>query len=68
VPEIIVRAAARREIKIQGIYLEEHGGPEVADRFLAAVQNTFEGLATTPRMGVLCGFRHRPPVAFAAGR
>jgi toxin ParE1/3/4 len=57
VPEIIVRAAARREIKAHSIYLEEHTGPEVADRFLAAVQDTLEDLATTPKMGPLCGFR-----------
>jgi len=57
VPEIVIRASARREIKAHGIYLEEHAGPQVADRFLAAVKETFEVLATMPRMGPLCGFR-----------
>jgi len=54
---IIVRATARREIKAHGIYLEEQAGTEVADRFLAAVQDSFETLATMPRMGAPCGFR-----------
>jgi toxin ParE1/3/4 len=55
--EIIVRASARREIKAHGIYLEEHAGPKVADRFIAAVQDTFEALVTMPGMGLLCGFQ-----------
>ena len=56
-PEIVVHATARLEIKGHGIYLEEQAGPEVADRFLAAVQDTFETLAAMPRMGTLCGFQ-----------
>ena len=56
-PEIVVRAAAGREIKAHGIYLEQHGGREVVDSFLAAVNDTFGALATMPRMGPLCGFR-----------
>jgi hypothetical protein len=32
-PVIIVRAAARREIKAYGLYLEEQAGSEVADAF-----------------------------------
>jgi plasmid stabilization system protein ParE len=57
VPEIIVHAGARREIKAYGIYLEEHAGPEVAGRFLASLKDTFDALATMPKMGPLCGFR-----------
>jgi hypothetical protein len=37
VPELTVRATARREIRAHGIYLEEHAGAEVADRFLAGM-------------------------------
>jgi toxin ParE1/3/4 len=56
-PDIVIRAAARREIKAHGLYLEEHAGPDVTDRFLAAVQQSFGTLARAPRAGVLCGFR-----------
>lgn len=56
-PELTVRATARREIKAHGVYLEKHASAEVADGFLAAVKSTFEDLARMPRMGVLCGFR-----------
>jgi toxin ParE1/3/4 len=56
-PEIAIRATARREIKAHGLYLEEHGGPDLTDRFLAAVQQSFETLASAPKAGVLCGFR-----------
>jgi toxin ParE1/3/4 len=59
VPEIIVRAAARRELKTLTLYLREHGGADVAERFLAAVRETFETLASMPDMGLLCGFRRR---------
>lgn len=58
-PEIIVRATARREIKEHGRYLEEHAGTTVTDKFLSAAQETFEALARMPRMGALCGFRRR---------
>jgi len=57
VPEVIIRATARREIKGHAIYLEQHAGAEVADRFLAGVRESFEDLARMPRMGVPCGFR-----------
>ena len=60
-PEIIVRAAARREIVAHGRYLEEHAGTDIADRFLASLKDTLRDLAGAPRMGALCGFR-RPPV------
>lgn len=55
-PEITVRAIARREIVRHGSYLEEHAGREVTDRFLAAVADTMEELARMPRMAPLCGF------------
>ena len=55
--EIVIRATARREIKAHGVYLQEHAEPDVTDRFLMAVQQSFETLARAPRAGVLCGFR-----------
>src|SRR2546426_1110672 len=36
-PDISVRAAARREIAKHGRYLEEHAGRAVTDRFLTAI-------------------------------
>jgi toxin ParE1/3/4 len=56
-PEIVIRATVRREIKAHGLYLEQHGGPDVTDGFLAAVQQSFERLARAPKAGVLCEFR-----------
>lgn len=55
--EIVVRASARRELKALALYLQEHGGEDVAERFLAAVRDTFETLASMPNVGPLCGFR-----------
>ncbi|HEY6345254.1 MAG TPA: type II toxin-antitoxin system RelE/ParE family toxin [Bryobacteraceae bacterium] len=55
--EIAIRTTARREIKAHGVYLEEHAGPDVTERFLTAVQQSFETLARVPRAGVVCGFR-----------
>jgi hypothetical protein len=37
VPELTVRATARRKIKAHGVYLEQRAGALVADRFLAAI-------------------------------
>lgn len=58
-PVIVVRASARREIKSHGVYLEEQSGTEVADRFLVAVKDTLESLASMPKMGALCGFQRK---------
>ncbi|MCX6021820.1 MAG: type II toxin-antitoxin system RelE/ParE family toxin [Chloroflexi bacterium] len=56
-PEIIIRATARREIKEYGKYLDEKAERAVTEQFLAALQESFEALAYMPRMGPLCGFR-----------
>lgn len=55
--EVFVRARARRDILANAAYLEEHGGEETAQRFLDALQITFETLARMPKLGVLCAFR-----------
>jgi toxin ParE1/3/4 len=57
VPEVFVRARARRDILSIADYLEEHGSPETAQRFLGATQSTFETLANMPKLGSLCEFR-----------
>jgi len=54
---VFVRARARRDILSNAAYLEEHGGLETAQRFLVAIQSTFEALAKMPKLGVLCNFR-----------
>lgn len=55
--EVFVRARARRDILSSAEYLEEHRGEETAQRFLDAVQSTFEALAKMPKLGALCTFR-----------
>lgn len=55
-PEIIIRVSARREIKREGVYLERSAGAAVSDRFLAALDSSFEDLARAPRLAPLCGF------------
>jgi toxin ParE1/3/4 len=55
--EVLVRARARRDILSNAEYLEEHGGAEIADRFLDAIRSTFETMAKTPKIGSLCAFR-----------
>jgi toxin ParE1/3/4 len=58
-PEVFVRARARRDILSSADYLDEHGSPETAQRFLDATQSTFQALAKMPKLGTLCAF-HRP--------
>jgi len=55
--EVFVRARALRDILSSAEYLEEHGGEEIAHRFLDAVRSTFEALAKMPKVGALCAFR-----------
>jgi toxin ParE1/3/4 len=56
-PSVFVHARARRDILDSATYLEDKGGPELAERFVAATRQTFEALALMPRMGLPCGFR-----------
>jgi toxin ParE1/3/4 len=56
VAAVFVRARARRDILSNAMYLREHGGSEIAQRFLESLQNTFESLAKMPKLGVLCTF------------
>jgi toxin ParE1/3/4 len=57
--EVFVHPRARRDILSNAEYLEDHGGEQIAQRFLDATQSTFDALAKMPKLGVLCGF-HRP--------
>jgi toxin ParE1/3/4 len=55
--KVLVLARARRDILLNAEYLEEHGGIELAQRFLVATQTTFEALAKMPKLGGLCAFQ-----------
>ena len=54
---ILVRAAARRAIQDNAMWLLDDAGPDVAHRFVDAVRETLEGLEASPAMGPLCAFR-----------
>lgn len=45
------RAAARQDLIEHYVYLAEHAGEEVAERFLASAETSFGDLATQPRIG-----------------
>jgi plasmid stabilization system protein ParE len=46
-------AKAARDIQREWVYLFENGGPDVADRFLEALERTTELLGQTPFVGTL---------------
>ncbi len=52
-----VRPLAWREINAHLDYLEAEAGLEIAEHFLDQLMASFQALADTPKMGVLCGFR-----------
>lgn len=51
------RAAAKRDLVEDYIYLAENSGIEVAERFLAAAEDTFSELARNPGMGAALRLR-----------
>jgi toxin ParE1/3/4 len=50
-PKIYQRAAAQRDLVEQFVYLAENAGLNVADRFLAKAEASFNDLAGQPAMG-----------------
>jgi toxin ParE1/3/4 len=54
--QVQIRARARRDILEVAEYFEDESGIALADRFLTAVQDSFEALARTPKAGAPCGF------------
>lgn len=50
-PRITKRAAARRDLVEQFVYLAEHAGLETAERFLSNAETSFNELATHPMIG-----------------
>ena len=45
------RPAARRDLIEHYVYLEEHAGEAIADRFLVNAEETFHQLAQDPAIG-----------------
>src|SRR5262249_50004800 len=56
---IIIRVAAERDLVEQFLYLAENASVEVARRFFAAADETFEKLSEMPMMGTLQHFSKR---------
>ena len=66
--DVSVRRRDRRDILSSAEYLDEHGSAEIAQRFLDAIQGTFEELAKMPKLGAYAPSVSQPFAAFAAGR
>jgi toxin ParE1/3/4 len=56
------REAARRDLIEHYVYLAENAGPEIADRFLARVDDSFSDLMEHPEVGAPLALR-RPELA-----
>ena len=50
-PTVRIRATAKRDLVDRYVYLAEEADEGTAERFLDKVEQTFELLATQPRMG-----------------
>ena len=57
-PAVTQREAARRDLVEHFVYLAEEAGLEVADRFLAHAEASFNDLAQQPRMGAPLTLKH----------
>lgn len=55
---VTIRAAARTDLIDHFIYLAENAGPDIADRFLANSQASFDELAIQPLVGSPVPLRH----------
>ncbi len=51
--------AAKRDLIEQFVYLAEHAGLDVADRFLSNAEESFHDLAAHPHMGAPIEVSHR---------
>ncbi len=60
--QVLKRESALRDLTAQWVWYAENAGVEVADRFLAAVEDTLESLSMHPEIGVSVGFA-RPELA-----
>lgn len=50
-PQVRQRAAARNDLIEHFVYLSENAGPDIAERFLANAQASFNALAEQPLLG-----------------
>ena len=50
-PKVYRRAAARRDLVEQFVYLAENAGLDIAERFLANAETSFNELAGQPKIG-----------------
>ena len=57
-PRATLQPTARRDIKRHFVYLAEHAGLPVAERFLTALDLTFADLARMPEIGEACHLTH----------
>jgi len=57
---VLKRPAARRDVIDHFVYLEEHAGLKIADRFLTAADKTFEMIALHPQSGAPQKTNHLP--------
>jgi toxin ParE1/3/4 len=48
---ITIKAAARSDLVAHFVYLAENAGPDIADRFLANAESSFNELANQPLIG-----------------
>jgi toxin ParE1/3/4 len=69
-PAFMFRSRARQDLVEQYLYLEDEAGVEVAERYYAAIEETFNRLVRYPLSGSPCDFAvtrlgglHRAPVA-----
>ena len=57
-PTVTQRATARRDLAEHFVYLAGNGGRDVAERFLANAESSFNDLARQPKMGAAVKLRH----------
>ena len=57
-PTVTKREAARRDLVEHFVYLAEEGGQDVAERFLANAESSFNVLAQQPEMGAPLMLKH----------
>ena len=54
---VLKREAAKRDLIAQWVWYAENASIEIADRFLAAVEDTLAILSTQPESGALASFQ-----------
>ncbi|AGY57405.1 type II toxin-antitoxin system RelE/ParE family toxin [Gloeobacter kilaueensis] len=57
-PRIVQRVAARDDLIEHFVYLAENAGLDVAERFLANAEISFNALGEQPMLGVALALRH----------